>query len=107
MARWDEWMKPYQRVRNPLASESELVGAMASPDPGVRAWAVVNPQATERLWVLAAQDPDVLVRRGLAEHLAQRAAAHRPVPVQVLESLRNDEDERVSELAQRALYWVR
>jgi len=104
---WNSWMAPYRRVMSPLASEESLVGAMANPDPGVRAWAVVNPQAGEVVWALAAQDPDVLVRRGLAEHLAQRAAAHRPVPVGVLSQLAGDEDPRVRDLAQRALYWVR
>ena len=107
MARWNSWMAPYRVAMSPLASEESLVAGMASSDPGVRAWTAVNPRANEAVWVLAARDPDVFVRRGLAEHLAQRARMHRPVPVQVLEYLRNDEDERVSELAQRALYWVR
>ena len=104
---WSDWMAPYRRVRNPLATEASLVEGMSSPDPGVRAWAAVNPQAGERLWALAATDPDLMVRRGLAEHLAQRAAAHRPVPVGVLSTLAGDEDPRVAELARRALYWVR
>jgi hypothetical protein len=105
--RWDDWMKAYRRVLHPLASEDSLVDAMTHPDAGVRAWAGVNPSATEQVQLMAARDPDVMVRRALVEHLAWLVRTHQPVAASVLRVLAEDEDPRVRDLAERALYWLR
>jgi len=48
-----------------------------------------------------------MVRRALVEHLAWLVRTHRPVAVEVLRVLAEDPDERVRDLADRALYWMR
>jgi hypothetical protein len=104
---WREWMAPYRVVMHPQASEVTLLGAMSSEDARVRQFAAVNPSATEQVQLLAARDPETMVRRGLVEHLAWLVRTHRPVAVEVLRVLASDQDERVRDLADRALYWMR
>jgi hypothetical protein len=104
---WRDWMDPYRVVMHPLATEGALAEAMRHEDAGVRAWAAVNPSATERVQLIAARDPDVMVPRALVEHLAWLVRTHRPVAVEVLRVLASDQDERVRDIADRALYWMR
>ena len=103
---WDDWLQTYRVVLGCSATEEELLAAMSDADPGTRAWAATHRDATQRVWEIAANDLDPMVRLALAEKLARIAKHHRPVPVRVLEVLRHDQDPRVREIADQARYWV-
>jgi hypothetical protein len=89
-----EWRKA--AAEHPRATERVLLLALQDPDMDVQRGAATNPVATYEVLTRAAQDPNSWVREGVAMNPS--------TPEDLLELLRHDENRWVREAAHELRY---